>query len=270
MRDSDFRWIIQKTLLGKDSLNKLTEAVEQNDAAIELIDVIPFSYDIEYEPPDDKFPVIYGTSTFILGSYKHPYLKKGVFYNPEAFRMSVYLQHWNNHMLNSDAAFIEVGRLINQRLLIDASVFIRPDDDSKSFGGFVCSYEEILDRLSCLDSSNPYLNDKTMLLLASVKDIDREWRCFVVQGRVISSYRYRIHGETVIDSTDVPESMIAFVEEMCRGFTPHDIFVMDVALYQGRYKVIECNCINGSGIYQQDWSVIVRALQEFIIASNKV
>ena len=43
--------------------------------------------------------------------------------------------------------------------------------------------------------------------------------------------------------------MIRFVESMCNIFTPHDVFVMDVCDIEGEYFVVECNCFNGSGVY---------------------
>ena len=265
MQHSDFRWIIQKTLTGRETLQQLIGAVEQNNATSELIDVIPFDPYIHYTPKDDRHPIIYGSSTFMYGSYRHPYLKKGVFYDPETFRMSIYLQHWGDNMLNADAVVLTASRLHELDLPPDHRVFVRPDDDSKSFSGMVCCYEEALDRFLQLDMSNPYLHGESELFLSSVKEVDREWRCFIVKGRVVSASRYRIRGETRVDETDIPEAMIGFAEELCRVFAPHDIFVMDVALHNEMYKVVECNCFNSSGTYRHYWGRIVRAVQEHII-----
>jgi hypothetical protein len=270
MQYSDFKWIIQKTMTGQETLRQLTNAVEQNDAVIELIDVPPFDSDIQYVPQDDRFPIIYGSGSFVYGCYQHPYLRKGVFYNPETFRMSTYLQNWGSNMLNSDAVFVKAAKLSELNYPMDYLHFVRPDDDSKSFSGMVCNYKEIVDRFSHLDASNPYLNKESELFFSSVKEIDCEWRCFIGQGKVISATRYRILGETIVSETDVPELMISFAEKMCRIFTPHDIFVMDVASYQGEYKIVECNCFNGSGTYQNDWSGIVKAIHEFIINSGQL
>ena len=269
MEHSDFKWVIQKTLAGQETLRSLINAVMQNNATVELIEVIPFDSDIQYEPSDDKHPIVYGSSTFMFGSHRHPFLKKGVFYNPETFMMSKYLQQWGSHMLNSDAIVLQTAWLSDLDWTPDRPVFIRPDDDSKSFSGMVCGYNEVVERFSRLDNSNPYLNAESKVVVSSVKDVEREWRCFIIQGRVICASRYRIHGQTLVDETDNPESMIVFVEDVCKVFVPHDVFVIDVALFQGNYKIVECNCFNGSGTYRHDWNIIVKALQEFIISNHQ-
>jgi hypothetical protein len=38
----------------------------------------------------------------MLNAYQHPTYQQGVFYHPDRFQMATYLDHWKDHMLNSD------------------------------------------------------------------------------------------------------------------------------------------------------------------------
>ena len=265
MRFSEIKWVIQKTLTSKNTINELTAAIIQTGAYHELIDIVPFNLNIEYDSKDDKFPIVYGSTTLMLGSYNHPYLKQGVFYNPETFTMLTYWQYWCTHMLNMRTEIRKISEIHEFKWELENQFFVRPNDDSKSFSGMICDYNELLYRFSNIDDTNPFLNEDTIVLISPVLEIEREWRSFIVNKKVISIVRYRLNGETSISSSDSSASLIAFIERRCQEFTPHNIFVMDVALYQGVYKIIECNCFNGTGIYGHDWNKIVSSIQNFII-----
>lgn len=45
---------------------------------------------------------------------------------------------------------------------------------------------------------------------------------------------------------------------------PHDIFVMDVALYEGGYRIVECNCFNDTGFYDHDILTIVKNVNQYL------
>jgi len=64
-----------------------------------------------------------------------------------------------------------------------------------------------------------------------------------------NSARYMRNGELNISTEDCPKEMIQFVEKCTAEFAPHDIFVMDVADTSNGFKIIECNCFNGTGFY---------------------
>lgn len=261
------RWIIQKTLAGEQTLKGLTGAVEHNGSECELIEVIPFDPEIKYEQKDDASPIIYGSSTFMFGSLKHPYLKRGVFYDEDTFAMTRYLEYWGGNMLNEDGIIIAAGAVKDLDFRDSDRVFVRPDSDSKSFSGDVYEFGDLKRRFAGLDGSNPYLDKDSRVLLARPKQIEKEWRSFLVSGKAVSSSRYRVDGKLSVSSEDTPAGMTEFCEEMCKIFRPHDVFVMDTALYQGEYKVIECNCFNGSGVYAHDWNVIVRAVEGYVRAA---
>ncbi len=85
-----------------------------------------------------------------------------------------------------------------------------------------------------------------------------------MNGKVVSSSRYQVNRELSVSATDIPVAMIDFVEARCREYTPHAIFVMDVALLNNEYYILECNCFNGTGFYANDISKVVGTVTQSI------
>ena len=258
------KWVIQRTLASDKTLNELTSAVSKSGAAFECIDVMPFSIELNYESSDNLMPVIYGSTTFMLLAYKHKYLSTGVFFDDRKFLMSEYIKHWGPKVLNNDAIIIKAGELDNLEYGNDQLFFVRPNEDTKALSGALIKFQDLKIMVSGVINESPSLTKDTELVLSSPKTIDREWRNFIVQGEVISSCRYGLRGELNVDEHDVPDDMIRFVVALCEVFTPHDVFVMDVCDCDGDYFVIECNCFNGSGVYNNDLLKIVKAVNAYI------
>gem|GEM_PF-420030 len=261
---SKVKWVIQNTLVGDKNLGELSNAIVVSGASIELIDLAPFSEDLHYKYMDERKPVIYGSTTFMLLAYQHEYLSQGVFYDESSFLMSEYIKRWGRSVLNNDAVIVKAGEVNDLKYDNDQTYFIRPNDDYKAFAGSLMSFHDIKKIIDGVIDENPYITPDTELVLCSPKRIGKEWRNIIIQGRVISSCRYRFYGEQSIDEDDAPADMIDFVEALCGIFTPHDVFVMDVCECEGEYFVIECNCFNGSGIYSKDISKIVNAVNAYI------
>ena len=184
--------------------------------------------------------------------------------NASTFLMSEYIKHWVSSVLNNDAIFIKAGEVNNLDCENGQMFFVRPNEDTKAMTGSVMSFRDIKKMVDSVINDNPYITQNTELVLCSPKKITKEWRNIIIRDKVISSCRYRVNGELDIDDEDAPFGMIDFTERLCNIFTPHDVFVMDVCECKGEYFVIECNCFNGSGIYNTDYSKIINAVNEYV------
>ena len=104
----------------------------------------------------------------------------------------------------------------------------------------------------------------TKIIVAKPYNIDKEWRLFIVDRKVVASSQYRKNFILSKSGEDVPENVISFAEKACDIYTPHDIFVMDIGLSGGDLYIIECNCMNGSGFYEADINSIIGSITKFI------
>jgi hypothetical protein len=142
----------------------------------------------------------------------------------------------------------------------DDGVFMRPDPALK-----VCEAQALnsLDWDSWLNYTKRYtaVLPSTFLWWFPVVDIQKEYRCFIQDGKCISAstYGFEVEPENVDDDGVLRD----FVEFVAKGIELDDpCYVIDVALTQQGLKVIELNCAATSGIYQLDLVRLAKAWKE--------
>ncbi|NBD27201.1 ATP-grasp domain-containing protein [Paenibacillus glycinis] len=230
------KWILQHNLINEDLLKQLTESILSNDGIVEEIRIIPFSDEMSFagDIQDEDIIVLYGSTTLLLNAYKNEKLRRGLFFNPSSFQMDNYNQYWKEHMLNFDSAILSPDELMETTKYDDGNYFIHPNEDTKLFTGGVMNIKEFKN------------------------DLQKE--------KVVSASRYVMNGELSVDETDIPHDLISFIEERFEEYTPHDIFVMDIALVNDEYKIIECNCFNGTGFYNHNIDKIIKEINNFLLS----
>ena len=85
--------------------------------------------------------------------------------------------------------------------------------------------------------------------MSTVKDIEDEWRTFIVNGKYSSGSHYKSFGRTDIHS-NVPQHVIDFSEQVAAIYSPAKVFVVDVCSHNGELKIVELNGFNSSGFYE--------------------
>jgi len=226
--------------------------------------VIPFSEELPEIQQKEGFVTFYGSTTLVLNAYADARFSSGIFYDKEVFSMENYFKQWGQHMLNYDSEVLTLPEIAQHKDRF-GDYFIRPIYDDKAFSGTVMSMEDIRKLAASLtDSNNPYLDETTLVVISRPKVIVKEWRHFIVNKEIVSSSRYAIHGELSKSSQDVPEDLLAFVQARCEDYVPQDIFVMDTALHEDKFKIVECNCFNDTGFYAHDIGKIFRSVNAFL------
>jgi ATP-grasp domain, R2K clade family 3 len=262
---SKIHWILQNNLIKSEIKESIIKTLKQDNISYEEVTVIPFSDDLPPIQQQANQYVFYGSSTLIFNAYKDPVYREGVFYDENTFSTENYNQQWGKKMLNYDAMITCLADFSEEKYDLDSLWFIRPVADSKAFSGSIMSFSEIQRLTQNLkESNNPHLSTQTPIAISSPKEIEKEWRHFIVNKNVVSSSRYAQNGHLSVSNTDIPNELINFVENCCLQYTPHDIFVMDTALCNGQYFIIECNCFNGTGFYSHDIEAIVKKINQFL------
>lgn len=256
------KWIIQNNLIKPKILQEFRDAFAKLDIDFEEVKAIPFSNELPKFTPS-TVNIFYGSTTLMLNVYNNPNFRNGVFYDPKIFTIENYLNKWGDKMLNTGGEVLSFMQFIEEKIDSKSEWFIRPNEDDKCFAGTTMTAEEIKKWYSkILDIDNPNLNAHTLIFVSEKKEIKKEWRNFIVNQKVIDSARYIKNGELNISTQDCPKEMIQFVEKCATEFSPHNIFVMDVADTPNGFKIIECNCFNGTGFYNHNIKKIVSAITE--------
>ena len=261
----NIRWIIQNNLIHENDLKAIQNTCKELNIEFEEILVIPFSPEIPKFTIDDKINIYYGSTTLMYNIYRQHDKPKGLFFDDVKFSMENYINIWGKYMLNSEAYITTFKEFSNQKHADDSLWFVRPDADDKSFNGDVRTFKEIVDwskTFAIFD--NVELSEETKIVVSTPWNIKKEWRTYIVDGKVISASLYRKDFRLNKSNTDVPADMIKFVEDRCKEYMPHKIFAMDIALCGDEYYIIECGCMNSVGFYAADISKIVHAISEHV------
>lgn len=257
-------WIIQGNLGKSQDTEALSRAARAQGHEVTLTRVIPFSDELADYPAQGP-TLFYGSTRWTSLIAQSGRWSPGVYFDEQRFSYSRYLHEYRGHMLNEDAVFLTIEQAAQLDDEDETPFFVRPDGDMKSFAGEVMT-QGALQRWAArvLDVESPVLPAHTMILMASVAPIDREWRLFVVDGQVATSTRYRNQGR-VEPLAEQPEDVLEFAQPLIEAWAPAPAFVMDIAASQGQLRVIECNGIHSSGFYAANISAFVRAMSALAI-----
>lgn len=258
-------WILQKNLTKPEILERIKSVLNGIDETWEEVEVLPFSDEIPEIKNKSSFKIIYGSTTFMLNAFKDEELKEGVFFDPIRFQMSNYVDKWKDKILNADGQLVKFGELKKIESEPEKKWFIRPNMDGKEFSGKVETFQELnewSDKVCQLEL--PQLNKETDVWISEPKEIKKEWRLFVVDDQIISASRYMNKGELDESENDIPKEMTKFAEERISEYRIEDVYVMDVAQIGNEYKLIECNCFNGTGFYRHDIERIIQSVNGFV------
>lgn len=268
MLSPKIHWILQANLIREDTFNRIKASLLSDGISFEEVKIVPFSDELPEIERLGEVNVFYGSTTLVLNAYKRFGGGKGIFFDQDRFSMKTYLEQWGDRMLNSDSQILTFREIVDLGHGRDSEWFVRPIEDDKAFSGKVFSFEEIVAFERELEqSNNPYLTTETLVAISAPKAIEKEWRLFVIGQRVISACRYTMQGKLSVDASDLPAEMLAFALKCCGIFTPAEVFVMDVALHGGEFKIVECNCFNDSGFYQHDIGMIIHEVNVFLGAA---
>lgn len=261
-------WVIQNNLINENDLGQINSSAIESGSTVTNIEVIPFDSKLPlFKISDDN--IYFGSTTLMYNIYTQLNKPRGLFFNEDIFQMDNYNNKWGTHMLNYSAIVTTFGEVDKLNLLDEDLLFIRPNKDDKSFDGRIMTFSDIKDwKNKLLIYDNVILTEDTKILIGEPYNIKKEWRLFIVGGEIVSSTLYRKNFLLNKSSIDIPENMIKFAKERISEYTPHDNFIMDIALCGDSYYIIECGCINSCGFYAGDISKIVSSITDWMIKSK--
>lgn len=260
--NAQVRWVVQSNLTSQNDLDGLREACRKMNTEMVEVKIIPFSTSLTgFEI--DQGNIYYGSTTFNALLYNNPQTSNGVFFNEDAFSIKNYFDKWGKHMLNFGAVVTSFNELMDAPYAAEKLLFIRPDNDSKSFSGEVIKFSDIKEWYQKLTTvSNIDLSLDSPIVVSEPYSIKAEWRLWIVNKKVVAASRYREYFR-LSKQRGCPAEVAQFAESRCLEYVPHDVFVMDVCQCGDEYYIVECGCMNGAGFYSADIDEIVKAITRY-------
>ena len=108
--------------------------------------------------------------------------------------------------------------------------------------------------------NSKWLNLETFVAISEPRTIYREYRFFVVYGKVVTGSLYKLGGRAQ-QGLCLDQEIIDFAQARVDQWSPADCFVIDIGLTEEGLKVIEMGCMNGAGFYASDISKLLQAIE---------
>jgi len=247
-------WVIQEDLFQENGRQVLINTLEKFSIPYEVVKIVPFSHELIPEITQEGNIVTNGSILLSKIANERGW-KPGAFLN-ENFDYRVWFPYYKKYLLNRDAIFTTVR---DANPLYD-DVFVRPVLDDKSFNGIVLDNKEfIVWKKEILAGNNNFVKPDTEIIYNIAKNIGQEHRHFIIDGKVITSSRYKLNGRTNY-SEDVDDYVIKFAENMASIFSPARAFVMDTYITNEEIGIVEIGCICNAGFYKADIQKLVMNL----------
>lgn len=248
-------WILQNNLL-QEKMEPWKNAILRRNSKLAEITIIPFSDGLPDAPDHDGPIVCYGSTTMIKNA-KAKGWNPGIFFDIEKFCCSKWKEMYGDYMFNNEGYVSALKDLKD----LPEMFFLRPNNDLKDFSGSTVSPEGLQRFIESVSAGGFLFDENLPVFVAPIKGIHKEWRCFMVDGKVAASSQYRFRSSLRLDN-QVPNEVKEFAERMAAIWSPEKAFVMDVCETMDReLRILELNCFNASGVYHCDVDAIVEAVE---------
>lgn len=254
------QWILQDF----EDTAKLAAALDRLGLPYSWHKVVPFTGDLLPKPQ-----IADPNSTVLFGAYSLWRYAKAHGLHPGVFKLRPFLHEavWHPHLLNGPGAILATVAELPDRLDDpDALWFFRPVEDSKELAGTVKSTAEILEiarkvlALPAEELPRGSLRHDTLLMLCPPVRIQKEWRVWIVQDRIVTASLYK-EGHRVVYRDEIDDDARAFAQSMARsnpGYAP--AYVMDICRTAEGLFLLETNCVNAAGFYAADLVALAAAV----------
>jgi hypothetical protein len=193
-----------------------------------------------------------GTFPFAREIQLHRRWVPGAWCNAEGLDCTRYFAHFGKFLLNQPYVILPGVEAIRQRDWLfevfgrDDEVFARPAGGHKLFTGRRVYRDDFAVALA------PTRYDPaTLVVVASPREIDREWRL------VVAASRYAEQGGKAV-AAGCPEPVRSYAEGLLAEvpWRPDPIFMLDICEAEGQLWLVELNGFSTSSLYQCDLAAV--------------
>lgn len=255
---------VQMTDRDDQELHLTVDALKSINADYALFGLIHFTDDITNLEafPTDR-PVIPLGGTKMIGMFHRGKLPDNwyVFYDEAFFDQRFAGEIFGSELLNHDTVFHTYSELLHTTF--DEHVFVKPTDDLKVFGGTVLEPGQSLDDVLKKLTHQP-IADNQMMMVSAAKNLGREIRLVVVDGRIVDASEYRNRGQVkakAITDSETFRVTAEYFRQVQQDEAPA-AYVMDIGELLTPdgpvWKIVELNCFHAAGLYKCDRARVYR------------
>lgn len=266
-------YVVQENTFREENYDNLIRSLNRLELEYDVVKILPFvdaivksDYDMSIPYTDELEYKIDRKDVFVFGSLKLARLSKKYGWNPgsligENHDYRVYSKYYKDNLLNYDSRIYKFGEDFDWEY---GSLFVRPCEDTKVFTGQV--FDDIEDwrkfRNQQLNNGHStVLTKDTEIQVCSVKDIQKEFRFWIIDGQIVTYSQYRL-GSWVVSNEMVDDESIIFCEDMIKLFKLARAFTMDICSTNDGYKIVECGSVACAGFYKSDIQKLLMTIDD--------
>jgi hypothetical protein len=249
-------YVVQENVFKEENYDNLIIALDRLRLPYEIVKVMPFVDTIEIKTNSWHI--------FPFGSLKMARISKQFGWKPgsqmnDNHDFMVYKDFYRENLLNYDSKIIKFG---DNDFFSKEIFFARPTKDTKVFTGKIFDMQEWREfrEHSFINGHSTLLDADTEIQISTVKKIQQEIRFWIVMGEIVTASQYRL-GNRLVLNDDIDKSAYDFCNKMIKIFQLNEAFVMDLCLVDGKYKIVECGCINCAGFYKANMQKLLMSLE---------
>jgi hypothetical protein len=218
--------------------------------------------------------VLRGSVAFANWAHSKWAIVPGAF-RSDMLRQSVWMAKYGDLALNHDAVIATYSEFVTRRqeyeIRFGGALFVKPADGGKLLSGTVLNPEELLSDVHYSRYRRwSDLPDDFRLLVSAARPIEAEWRFVIAGEHVAGATQYRRNNWLNL-SPGAPSGAAQVAKAVAEhSWRPADVFVADVALTDGNYRLLELNTFGTAGLYQCDLAEIVRTVSHQIASTHSV
>lgn len=207
----------------------------------------------ELEQSEERYIPLVSLEVAFRIQRDHPRLAQSLVFAPQRLAMHLVVAVMGQFLLNEEHLFVTWGQLLKMlpalKTGLGNELFVRPNSALKAFTGFSGSAERLVEEHRALSQIENVPNDE-LCLVARAREVDPiEWRCWVVDGEVVTFAPYS--WEDVELPKEPPADVMTFAATAARATEAiESAVVMDVGTASGLGpRVLELNPLSTSGLY---------------------
>jgi hypothetical protein len=266
MSEMQANWLFEKDMFLEGNPERMFEIVRELGMNAKWTKYVPFEGAEFTQFPAGDCAVVYGSMNLANHVAKVNPWKPGVWTSPHALRTSTYLAHWGRFSVQRDYAMFPLGEvrrmlpLLVERFGVEGKIFLRPNENDKSFSGAVV-HQEHFEKWYAMNERCYNLDPTSVALVSRPQRILSEHRFIVADRQVITGSKYR-RGEQLLDGVDAAgfdEPAKQFAEQVIRSsnWQPLRIYALDVAELSDGYAFMEIGSVNSCGLYGCDLHAVI-------------
>jgi hypothetical protein len=271
-----FSWLLETEVFKGDS-DIIVEALQRMNIRYK---VVKFGQSYESFVPMFIQPnhiVVHGSLEFAKVLRRKAAWAPGLYCNLPQYECQMYYPKFDTRILNWEHVMLPFGSLgtradwLFEHVGKNGSLFVRPIRGDKQFTGQVIKYEP--ESLTPLDQRIFGAQGRTfsedIVLVSSAKEIKREWRLVVVDGKVVGSTMYMDGGE-MVRVCGAPLEVIQYGEAIVREveYEPDAAWTLDLCESMGSIFALEVGAFSTSGLYACKPEPIIEAMNSLAECSN--